>query len=123
MFSKPNIYKLIEGFNHNVLTILRLDCRTNVILFQLLVIFAVRFPHQTVFISIDNKLLKDFFIYSYELTSEHFKKWNLALPYNFIFRCIDDAFARNDSKVNDYIIDIFRSDLEIKGITYTARYT
>lgn len=58
MFSKPNIYKLIEGFNHNVLTIFRLDCRTNVILFQLLVIFAVRFPHQRVFISIDKNFSK-----------------------------------------------------------------
>lgn len=35
---------------------------------------------------------------------------------------LDDAFALNDSKVNDYIVSIFRIDLEIKGITHTARY-
>lgn len=61
LVSKTDIFKLIEGFIHNVLTIVRLYFRTiltNVILFQHLLIFAVRFPQETVFISIGSNFPK-----------------------------------------------------------------
>ena len=67
------------------------------------------------------ELIVHLFLYSYE--AEFIKtliksgKHQLARPFNFTFRYIDDVLSLNNSKFSDYINDIYPEELEIKETT------
>ena len=95
---------------------------------NLFVIFGGRVFQQTVGIPMGTNsvpLLADLFLYWYEadFIQEPLKKneKKLARSFNFTFCYIDDVLSLNNSSCGDFADRIYPIELEIQGVTETAK--